>query len=61
MKRGQADRDGYRRRIDAVLREAKIVAPIHGMLLLRHVAPGETEAVPYRHSPADLTTMRRSC
>jgi hypothetical protein len=25
---GPADRDGHRRRIDAVLREAKIVAPI---------------------------------
>jgi hypothetical protein len=66
MGRGPADRGGHRRRIDAVLREAKIVAPIHGMLQLRHVEPGEAAAVgtplsgrPDHDAPILLIAMSR--
>ncbi len=45
MMRGPADGDRHRRTIDAVLGEAKIVAAIHGMLLLRHVELAEMAAV----------------
>ncbi len=66
MGRGPADGDGHRRRIDAVLHEAKIVAAIHGMLLLRHVELAEMAAVGTplscrsdHHAPILLITMSR--